>query len=231
MTPMMRAGWILTPDAGRAVLQRRCQYLIAIAAALAPLALTLSTTAPNAALPVNPDLASPASFTGQLLVARPVLRDPNFQNSVIVIVHHDRNGALGIVINRPLQRVPIATLLDAFGIGAVDINGSVQVFAGGPVGRDAAFVLHTPDYRDGKTLDIDSRMALSIGPDVLHAIGIGKGPRKSLVAFGYAGWSAAQLDGEIAGGFWDAVPDDPALVFDDDRARVWQDARARTTDH
>jgi putative transcriptional regulator len=70
-------------------------------------------------------------------------------------------------------------------------------------------------------------VAMTLGPDVIRDIGLGKGPEKSLIAFGYAGWGPAQLEDELAHGVWIAVPEDPALVFDDDRAKVWGDALAR----
>ena len=106
------------------------------------------------------------------------------------------------------------------------ITDSVRIFLGGPVSRDIAFVLHSADYRRADTIDIDGRVALSDAADVLRDIGLGKGPSKSLVAFGYAGWAPSQLEDEIARGAWVAVPEDPALVFDDDRAKVWTDALA-----
>ena len=99
------------------------------------------------------------------------------------------------------------------------MTGSVRVFLGGPVDPQIGFVLHSADYRRAETIDIDGRVALSRRPQMLRDIGLGKGPRKSLVAFGYAGWAPSQLDDEIAQGVWDTVPEDPALVFDDDRPK------------
>ena len=83
------------------------------------------------------------------------------------------------------------------------------------------------DYRVANTIDIDGRVALTPAPEVLRDIGLGKGPTKSLVAFGYAGWAPSQLDNEIARGDWYNVPEDSVLVFDDDRSNVWADAMAR----
>ena len=76
-------------------------------------------------------------------------------------------------------------------------------------------------------MDIDGRVALTSGPEILRDIGLGKGPQQSLVAFGYAGWGPSQLDDELLKGVWTVVPEDPALVFDDDRTNVWTDAMAR----
>ena len=86
-------------------------------------------------------------------------------------------------------------------------------------------------FRSTNTIDIDGKVAFTAAPDVLRDIGHGKGPAKCLVAFGYAGWGPSQLDDEIARGDWYNVPEDPALVFDDDRANVWADAMARRKEH
>ena len=87
-------------------------------------------------------------------------------------------------------------------------------------------MLHSADYHRPETLDIDGQVAMTSVPDVLRDIGLGKGPSKSLIAFGYAGWAPSQLEGEIAHGVWVMVPEDPALVFDTDRAEVWTEALA-----
>jgi putative transcriptional regulator len=107
----------------------------------------------------------------------------------------------------------------------------VRVYLGGPVSPEIGFVVHSADYRLVNTIDIDGKVALTAAPDVLRDIGHGKGPAKFLVAFGYAGWGPSQLDDEIARSDWYNVPEDPALVFDDDRAKVWADAMARRKDH
>ncbi len=106
------------------------------------------------------------------------------------------------------------------------IKNSVRVFLGGPVNPNIAFVIHSADYRRGDTVDIDGRVAMTDAAEVLRDIGLGKGPGKSLVALGYAGWAPAQLEDEIASGAWIAVPENPAVVFDDDRDKVWADALA-----
>ena len=95
----------------------------------------------------------------------------------------------------------------------------------------SASSIHSADYHLTNTIDIDGTVALTAAPDVLRDIGHGKGPTKSLVAFGYAGWGPSQLDDEIARGDWYNVPEDPALVFDDDRSHVWADALARRKEH
>ena len=194
---------------------------------LAAAAIVLSATVLHAALPAQPDVTGRTSFAGQLLIASPALRQPAFDHTVILLARHDREGALGVVINRPGGQRLIAGLLAAFGADASGVTDSVRVFIGGPVNPEIGLVIHSADYRRPDTLDIDERVALTGAPDVLRDIGLGKGPAKSLVAFGYAGWAPGQLDDELAHGVWVTVPEDPALVFDDDRSQVWADALAR----
>jgi putative transcriptional regulator len=197
--------------------------------AAAAAAMALSVGVLHAALPpsTTPNVTGPTSVTGQLLVATPALSGPPFEHAVILVAQHSKDGALGIVINRPLGRRPIATLLKAFGADTAGVSGTVQLFFGGPVDPEINFVLHGVDYHGADTIDVDGRVALSAGPQVLRDIGLGKGPRRRLVALGYAGWGPLQLDGELSRGVWDTLPDDPALVFDDERAKVWSDAVSR----
>jgi putative transcriptional regulator len=190
-------------------------------------ALVLPATLLHAALPTDPDISGPTSFTGQLLIASPDLRQPEFDHAVILVAQHTREGALGIIINRPAKSRPIAELLKAVGADTNGVSGTIGVFRGGPVEPAVGLVLHSAEYSRPDTLDIDGRVALTVGPDALRDIGLGKGPEKSLLAFGYAGWAAAQLEDELAHGVWVTMPEDPALVFDDDRTKVWADALAR----
>jgi putative transcriptional regulator len=197
------------------------RWIFAAAAVLVPATLI------HAALPTDTDIPDRVWLAGQLLIASPHLRQPPFDHAVILLAQHNREGAFGIVINRPVDRRPIARLLAAFGADASGVTDSVRVFVGGPVDPAVGLVVHTADYRQPDTLDIDGRVALSAAADVLRDIGLGKGPNKSLLAFGYAGWKPSQLEEELAHGMWVTVPEDPALVFDADRSKVWADALAR----
>lgn len=205
------------------------QWVRLIVAVLCGVCMPYSARLLHAALPPSTSLnvSGATSVTGQLLIATPALTDPPFDHAVILVAQHNRGGAIGIIINRPLDRQTIASLLAAYGVQASGIDGSVQLFVGGPVDPQAGFVLHSADYRNADTLDIDGRVALTGGPQILRDIGLGKGPRQKLVAFGYAGWGPSQLDNELHQGVWETMPEDPALVFEDDRAKVWSDALAR----
>jgi putative transcriptional regulator len=194
---------------------------------LAAVAVTASATVLHAALPTSPDISGPTSFTGQLLIAAPAQQGSTFEHAVILIAQHSKDGALGIVINQPLDERPIASVLEALGAVTGSFNDKVRVFLGGPVSPEVAFAVHNADYHLSDTVDIDGRVALTPATEVLRDIGLGKGPGKSLIAFGYAGWGPSQLDDEVGRGEWLIVPEDPSLVFDDDRTKVWTDAMAR----
>jgi len=144
-------------------------------------------------------------------------------------VQHTTQGALGIVINRPVEDVPVTRLLDSLGLDSKGSDGTVRLFIGGPVQPQTGFIVHSAEYHRAGTIDIDGRVAMSTDPEVLRDIGHHAGPRQSLVAFGYAGWGPDQLDGELIMGGWFTVPEEPHLVFDVDRDRLWDEAMKRHT--
>ena len=167
------------------------------------------------------------ALVGQLLVASPQLSEAIFSHKVILIVEHSDHGALGIVINQPFEQKSIASLLQKFGKKDSNVKGDVQVYAGGPMEPDVGFIVHSIDYHRPETLPLDSHIAVTADIEVLRDLGHGKGPKKLLLAFGYAGWGPGQLEVELARHDWVTIPEDPALLFDDDRKKVWGDAMAR----
>jgi len=173
--------------------------------------------------------AQSAGLAGQLLVARPDLRDPRFSRTVVYIVHHDAGGAMGLIVNRPIGEAPLSELLEQAGVEGKSVNGKIRVHFGGPVGAPRGFVLHTADYKIDGTEVVKDGIAVTAQPEILRAIGTGTGPRKSLFALGYAGWAPGQLEGEIKTGSWEIVPADKALVFDEDYETKWERAMARRT--
>jgi putative transcriptional regulator len=183
----------------------------------------------QAALEAPKDLPARASLAGQLLVATPSMGDPRFAQTVILMARHDKNGAFGIVINKPLGERPLAGLLAALGEKDEGAEGSVRVFAGGPVQPEIGFVVHSADYRRAGTIVVDSRVAVTSTREILRDIARKQGPQKSLLAFGYAGWGPGQLDGEMALRAWFTAAEDVDLIFDLDRAKVWDEAMKRRT--
>jgi putative transcriptional regulator len=142
-------------------------------------------------------------------------------------VKHDKEGAFGIIVNRPIEERSLAGLLGAMGEQDTGIDGSIPVFAGGPVEPGIGFVVHSADYHRAETLDIDGRVAMTPSREILRDIGHHEGPMKFLVAFGYAGWGPGQLENELAQHGWFTTSEDPQLTFDENRARVWETAIAR----
>jgi len=204
---------------------RRRRTLLALAALALPALLT-GAVAPSAPEPS----AGPAhqSLAGQLLIASPDMRDPRFDHAVVLVVKHDRDGALGIVINKPAGERPLAELLAALGETS-DSDAKVPLFIGGPVQLDVVLVLHSAEYHASGTLAVDGKVAVTGDAQILRDMAARSGPHKSLLAFGYAGWAAGQLDAEMEHNVWSTAPEDPALVFDVDRDKVWDLAMARRT--
>jgi len=180
-----------------------------------------------AALPKSDAAPDGGSLAGQLLIASPEIGDPRFDHAVILMVRHDKEGAFGIIVNRPIEHRSLDDLLREMGERDTGIDGSIRVFAGGPVEPGIGFVVHSADYHRAETLDIDGRVAMTSSREILHDIGHHKGPLKFLVAFGYAGWGPGQLENELAQHGWFTSPEDSQLTFDDNRARVWETAMAR----
>lgn len=168
---------------------------------------------------------APGRFlAGQLLVATPRMGDPRFARTVIYMVDHNAEGAMGLVINRSYGKGPWNALLDGFGVSHRNISGSVRLYYGGPVDSGRGFVLHTTDYTGASTRVVDAGVAFSTGLDVLEAVAEGKGPRRSLFVLGYAGWGAGQLESEMARDDWLTAPAEESLIFGDDPDAVWEKA-------
>jgi putative transcriptional regulator len=182
----------------------------------------LGTVPPR--LDQEPDFAS---LVGQLLIASPLMGDPRFQRTVILIVRHNKQGAFGITINRPVGEQSLASLLEMLGERDTSAEGNVQVFAGGPVQPEVGFVIHSAEYIRDDTIAINDLVAVTSSTDVLRDMSHRKGPRKTLVAFGYAGWGPGQLEAEMARDDWSTTEADSALLFEVRRDRVWESAMAR----
>ncbi len=179
-------------------------------------------------VPARP-LAAPDGryLAGQLLVATPEMGDPNFFHTVIYMVEHDEKGAMGLVVNRPLARGPIADLLKGFHAESEEVQGEIIIHYGGPVQPGKGFVLHSDDYISDSTLVGSSGIAVTTQVEIVQAIGRGHGPKKSIFLLGYAGWAPGQLEAEIEAGGWFSIPLEESLIFDGDPATKWERALAR----
>ncbi|MCH8000599.1 MAG: YqgE/AlgH family protein [Proteobacteria bacterium] len=163
-------------------------------------------------------------LTGQLLIAMPNMRDPRFARSVIYVCAHNADGAMGLVVNRLVGSVTFPDLLEQLSIEGGTACEEIRVHFGGPVESGRGFVLHSGDYRHDSTLQVDEKMGLTATVDILTDIAQGRGPRRSLLALGYAGWGPGQLDSEFQANGWLSVAADETLVFDDDLNSKWERA-------
>lgn len=166
--------------------------------------------------------AEQGGLVGQLLVATPEIGDPHFAGTVVLVIQQSDLGAFGIVINRPATEQPIGALLKAIGLPDSKAAGTIELYAGGPVEPQYGFILHSPDYQGGDTTLLTKDIALTTSEGIISDIAHAKGPKKTLVAFGYVGWSPGQLEAEIAQRDWAKAPADAKLVFEADRADLWR---------
>lgn len=157
----------------------------------------------------------------------PGMADPNFNSTVTLICEHNADGALGIVINRPMD-MKLGGLFEQLDLAETDrAIASHPVLNGGPVARERGFVLHNPGASFESSVAVSPDVQLTLSRDVIDAMAGGTGPEKSLVALGYAGWDAGQLEAEMLANTWLTVPASPDVIFDVPFADRWSVA-ART---
>jgi len=165
-------------------------------------------------------------LTNHFLIAMPQLADPNFFHTVTYICEHNADGAMGIVINRPLE-LKLGEVLEHMDIHARNLEATDRpVYLGGPVQPERGFVLHTPNAPWDSTLAITDRIGITTSRDILAAIAEGAGPDHSLVALGYAGWGAGQLERELADNAWLSGPADEQILFRRPVEERWSAAAA-----
>jgi putative transcriptional regulator len=159
------------------------------------------------------------NLTGQILIAMPAMLDPHFSKSVTFICAHNEDGAMGIVINRPIQ-MTVDTLLQQIDIHCESSEVAAQpVFFGGPVQTERGFVLHSPSLEFNTTVAVNEVVALTTSKDILESTARKQGPEKVLIALGYAGWSPGQLEEEMLNNAWlsfkpSQLNDLSKLIFD-----------------
>lgn len=170
------------------------------------------------------DMDFDGSLTNQLLIAMPGMADPNFSTTVTLICEHNEEGALGIVINRPLA-LNLGGLFKQLNVKNADPAASQgPVVMGGPVSPECGFVLHDSSDPFENSLTVSSQIKLTLSRDVLDQMAAGSGPKNSLVALGYAGWQPGQLEYEMLANSWLNVPASPDIVFDTPFDERWASA-------
>lgn len=174
-------------------------------------------------MPILNGMSQP-NYASQLLIAMPGMQDPNFETTVTLICEHTEEGALGIIINRPLD-LRLGDVLAQLSLSTEDETvNDAQILAGGPVGHERGFVVHGGHATWEATLEVSEEIRVTFSRDILAAIAKGEGPVRSLVALGYAGWDAGQLEAEMMANAWLNVTATPDIVFDVPYEQRWQAA-------
>lgn len=163
-------------------------------------------------------------LAGQLLVATSDMRDPRFVEAVIYMVKHSADGAMGLVINRPLAKGSVEDLLKGMGVESKGAKGEIIIHYGGPVSPEGGFILHSDEVLFESSTRVMDGIAMTSDPKLIEAISRGKGPRQSLLAFGYAGWAPGQLEDELKANAWFVVSGDKAFIFGKDADKKWRQA-------
>ena len=174
---------------------------------------------------MNPNFYSLQNY---FLVAMPLLSDFNFSRAVVYVCAHNSEGAMGVIINRPISGLFVADVFKQMNI-SLD-KGIVipdrTVYLGGPIQPERGFILHRPNTSWESTLITSSELALTSSQDILHAIGKEGRPSEFMIILGYAGWTAGQLEDEIARNYWLTSNVDPAVLFQTEVDARWRAAAA-----
>lgn len=187
------------------------------------------TSRPDPHAPTMPlsDKKPLTSLTGHLLIAMPQMPDPRFEKTVIYICVHNAEGAMGLVVNRLFDGISFTSLLQQLDIDVTEPARELRVHFGGPVESGRGFVLHSSDYIQEGSMAVGEDVLLTATVDILRAVAEGQGPKKAILALGYAGWGPGQLDQEMQQNGWLHAPADNAILFDADLDGKWERALAK----
>lgn len=171
---------------------------------------------------ITDGLGSPeeSGFRGQFLIAMPSLKDPMFSHTITYVCEHNANGALGIIINQPLN-LRLGEVFRQLQLSDAGRLSQEVVMSGGPVQIDRGFVLHPRGEKWESTIDISLEVSLTASRDIMVSMAEDRGPDKALVALGYAGWDAGQLEEEIASNSWLNMPAESNILFDTPCEQRW----------
>ena len=167
-------------------------------------------------------------LTGQLLIAMPNMSDPRFERSVLLVCFHDADHAMAVIVNKPVEELELGELLERLEIDPKESVGGEPVFFGGPVQMERGSVLHSLDYRLDCTIEISPGVGLTASKEILVDIAGHRGertpPAQFLVAVGYAGWSAGQLESELTANAWAHCDADESIIFAANSDESWRRA-------
>ncbi len=154
------------------------------------------------------------NLQNHFLVATTALNDSIFERSVIYVCTYDENGAMGVVVNRPMNNISFIDIADSMGVKPLIAKKPVPIFNGGPVDRNRGFVVHSPEYQLKNSLNLGRGITLSSTADIVTDIAEGRGPENMTFCLGYSGWSPGQLEHELAENNWLVLPADEEALFD-----------------
>ena len=163
-------------------------------------------------------------LTGQILISMPNMLDERFYKTVIYICAHSKEGSMGIIINKKIDNDNYPSLLEQLGIDKSLNDKKIFIRYGGPVETGRGLVLHTDDVIQKGSLPIDKGIVLTSTAEIFDDIAKGKGPKTSILAIGYAGWEAGQLEFEIKQNSWMTLPVDSSFIFDEKVSDKWNEA-------
>jgi len=162
-----------------------------------------------------------ADLTNHFLIATPNLADPNFHHTVTYMCDHNPDGAMGLVINRPIG-MGLGELFDYLNIYDYDISlNAIPVYQGGPVQTERGFVLHKPFGSWEASLEVSPNITLTMSQDIIEAIAHGAGPDEYIIALGYAGWGRGQLEQELTTNSWINGPAESSIIFNTSIEQRW----------
>ena len=163
-------------------------------------------------------------LSGKFLIASPAMMDPRFHKSVIYMITHKNEGAMGIVINQPIIETKIKNIIDNEELKNNSNIDNIPMTYGGPVDTKKGFILHTKEFKDETTIEVADKIFLTSNINILKSIVKGHGPKKTLFALGYAGWFAGQLEEELTQDGWLVAPGDSNLIFECKAEKKWEEA-------
>ncbi|NRA72364.1 MAG: YqgE/AlgH family protein [Gammaproteobacteria bacterium] len=167
------------------------------------------------------------SLQNHFLIAMPSLNDSYFHRAVIYICEHDENGAMGLAVNQPISQLTVKQLLEKIEVASDCVNPdnlNNHVFNGGPVSPDRGFVLHSPQIPWTSSVQLSQELMVTTSKDILAVMGSDAAPEKYLLALGYSGWSAGQLEQEIVENSWLTISADPNIIFNIKPEERWEHA-------
>lgn len=176
----------------------------------------------------TPNSTDAGFLDGQVLIAMPGMTDPRFSHSIVYLCAHSEEGAMGLITNKKMDDLVWGDLFKKIEVPIGSVNAPRSILFGGPVDMQRGFLLHSSEYfSEGATMKVDDETSLTATLEVLQDIAMGRGPDRSMLALGYAGWGAGQLESELQMNGWLLCEPDSSLLYGEDHDEKWDNALAK----